>query len=200
METSPSQTKLFFTRLAAKLIDFFVVYLILRLNDDTFGVILSLLYLLSSDMLFAGQSVGKRIMGLRVMHSREGDGQWVGCDLKPSAIRNSIFALILFVDVIPLFGTLLVVIGMVLLLVEVYFMFSDDEGIRIGDIYAKTRVYPVTLQTLNMDTQPSVDLSDMSMDQPQEKTMEMKIEEPQLKSETKNSGNAAEKNKTIDKN
>lgn len=192
METSKSQMSLFATRATAKLIDFLVVYMILRYDDDEFGVIISLIYLLGADFLFSGQSIGKRIMGLRVMYPNESDGIWVGCDLKQSAIRNSIFGLILFVDLIPLFGKLFVVIGLILLLVELYFMFSDDEGIRIGDIYAKTRVYPVKVQTLNLDTQPSIKVDEAA---PIEKTMEINMKGSTPKPVDKDPSPPAEKTK-----
>ena len=40
----------------------------------------------------------------------------------------------------PFVGIVFVILGFVLVFVEIYFMYSDPENMRIGDIYAKTKV------------------------------------------------------------
>jgi uncharacterized RDD family membrane protein YckC len=55
-------------------------------------------------------------------------------------IRNGFFALIIFLSWIPVLGVVFVVLGLLFIGIEIYFMYTDDDGLRIGDIYAKTTV------------------------------------------------------------
>ncbi|MEZ4818729.1 MAG: RDD family protein [Bdellovibrionota bacterium] len=97
-------------------------------------------YLLAADGFFQGQSLGKRIVGLHVRYISSMQGQYTACPYSQSAIRNMPFALTLFLSTLPILGKLFILLGLIFIGIEIYFMYSDDEGIRIGDIYAKTRV------------------------------------------------------------
>lgn len=130
--------KLFAFRLVAKSIDFGLAWMVHGYFDEVFTSLLALSYLLVMDGFFQGQSLGKRIVGLRVLHVK--DQETVACPFQESAIRNLPFALIMALSTIPILGIIFQIFGVVFMLIEVYFMYTDEEGIRIGDIYAKTRV------------------------------------------------------------
>lgn len=129
----------FYQRLLAKGIDFFMVILVCR-NEHAFWVILSLVYLLIADGFFVGQSIGKRIVGIKTVYLEPHSKEYVPATFVQSGIRNCAFAAILFLSIIPLIGFVFIILGSILILMEVYFMYSDSERMRIGDIYAKTKV------------------------------------------------------------
>ena len=101
------------------------------------GVLAGLLYLAVADALWHGQSLGKRIAGLKVVHvpTRASAG------LAQSVIRNSPFCLAFVFYAVPIVGwLLLVVVGLPLLAFEGYMVYSDQLGIRVGDVFADTQV------------------------------------------------------------
>ena len=101
------------------------------------GVIAGFLYLLVADAIFSGQSVGKRIAGIKVVHVPTR----TPANVVQSVIRNSPFALAFAFYAIPLAGWfLLIVVGLPLLAFEGYMVYSDHLGIRIGDVFADTQV------------------------------------------------------------
>ncbi len=125
-----------YSRLLAKLIDLFLV-LILSFAFYPIGILLSLIYLGWSDALQGGQSVGKSFMGFKVVSLEDGSP----CSLKQSVIRNLPLLVPLFLFIVPLWGTILaVLIGLPLVLLELYFLFRLDSGNRMGDVLADTTV------------------------------------------------------------
>jgi uncharacterized RDD family membrane protein YckC len=101
------------------------------------GVLAGLLYLLVADALWHGQSVGKRIAGIKVVYlPTRGPA-----DLKHSMIRNSPFALAFVFQAVPFLGwVLLVLVGLPLIGFEGYMVYTDRLGIRLGDVFADTQV------------------------------------------------------------
>ncbi|MCB0307841.1 MAG: RDD family protein [Bdellovibrionales bacterium] len=104
-----------------------------------FGLFGGAIYLLISDGLFEGQSIGKRIMGLRVVVLKSGT-ELHPCTYKESLIRNLPYALILVLGSIPIIQIFFLLLGFLFTIIESYFIWADDHGIRIGDIYAETQV------------------------------------------------------------
>ena len=101
------------------------------------GVLAGLLYLLVADSLWQGQSVGKKIAGLKVVHVPTRSP----AELKQSMIRNAPFAFIFLFQAVPLLGwLLLLIVGLPLVLLEAYLVYTDSLGIRLGDIFADTQV------------------------------------------------------------
>lgn len=105
------------------------------------GFFAGLAYLLIADALFDGRSIGKKLIGLRVVLMDSGDI----CGYKESILRNSIFAigLLLFslLRGIPLLGWFLsVIIPVIILSVEGLILLGSENGMRFGDEMAKTRV------------------------------------------------------------
>jgi uncharacterized RDD family membrane protein YckC len=123
----------FLNRLIARAIDLIIV-----------GYFAGITYLLIADGLFEGRSIGKRLMGLKVVARNSGDTVAV-CGIRESIFRNFPFAIgyILFgiFKAIPVIGWIIsFVIIAVILLFESLVMIGSEEGMRLGDEIAKTRV------------------------------------------------------------
>jgi uncharacterized RDD family membrane protein YckC len=100
------------------------------------GPLLAAFYLLVADGLSNGQSVGKRIFGVRtVVVPRRAPAGW-----HESLLRNAPFALVAIFYAVPLLWPVLFVVGLPILGFEAYMIFTDRLGIRIGDIFADTQV------------------------------------------------------------
>ncbi|MGE5699205.1 MAG: RDD family protein [Deltaproteobacteria bacterium] len=85
------------------------------------GIFLSMIYIVFRDGLFSGQSVGKKVMGIRVIHT----------DGRPISFVDSSFRNVLFL--VPY----LLPLGLV---IETAAMFRTPERQRLGDRIAGTRV------------------------------------------------------------
>jgi len=92
-------------------------------------------YLLISDGLMKGQSLGKKLTGLKV---RTASGE--PCSIKDSIVRNSTLALGLLLWKIPVVGWPL--LGVVVAL-EFIILVGSKEGARLGDELAKTSVVEI---------------------------------------------------------
>jgi uncharacterized RDD family membrane protein YckC len=100
------------------------------------GPLLAAFYLLVADGLMTGQSVGKKIFGVRtVVVPRRAPAGW-----HESLLRNAPFALVAVFYAVPLLWPVLFVVGLPILGFEAYMIFTDRLGIRIGDIFADTQV------------------------------------------------------------
>jgi len=129
-------------RITALFIDglvFMMVFLFLFFWLDTTRYLAALiagLYVLFRDGLFDGQSIGKRMLNLKTVHR----GQQRPANFADSALRNSIFYLPnLFIFNSYAGGIIaLVVVGL-----ELYFIFKDEKGLRLGDHFAHTGVTDV---------------------------------------------------------
>jgi len=129
-------------RVIAKTVDFIIIAALLETIPKV-GYFAGLTYLLIGDGLFDGRSVGKRLIGLRVIYY---NGNIVmPCTFRESIIRNFPFAAgyILFgiVSRIPLIGGMIsFIIIVVTLLFEGLVMMGSEKGMRFGDEIAKTQV------------------------------------------------------------
>ena len=129
-------------RFIAKGIDFFIVGFIwtfLSFIDASFlGMFAGIGYLLIADGFFEGQSLGKKIIKLKVMVIK--DDQPVKCTYKSSILRNAILAVIMFSS-IPIIGWfILAPLGVLIIAIEAYFAYTDEKNRRIGDVLAGTFV------------------------------------------------------------
>jgi uncharacterized RDD family membrane protein YckC len=123
-------------RLIAKSIDLFIV-LILALIYYPFGLLLAITYMVVSDSLQSGQSVGKKLMGFAVLSLEDGKP----CSMKQSLVRNLPISVPLVFAIIPLWGWIFCLILLIpLCLLEVYLLFKLDSGHRLGDVMADTTV------------------------------------------------------------
>lgn len=121
-----------FFRIIAKLIDFIILLILWNTFSDP-GLLAGILYLLISDGLFKGKSLGKKFMRLKVINL---ESKKTG-DFRDSVVRNLILALSLFFLKIPFIGWIIVFIVYTL---EFIIILGDSDSRRLGDYLAKTSV------------------------------------------------------------
>ena len=119
----------------ARLTDLTLV-LVVALAVSPIGPVIGAFYLLVADGLMTGQSIGKRIFGLRTMMLP----QRVPAGYRESFLRNVPFALVALFGGVPWFWVLFVLAGLPIVAFEAYMVWTDRLGVRIGDIFADTQV------------------------------------------------------------
>lgn len=125
-----------FSRILAKAIDLFIV-LVLSLFLYPIGILFSIVYLTFADSIQSGQSVGKKIIGFRVISLVDGSP----CSLKQSFVRNLPFIIPLVFAIIPVLGWFMAVIIIIPMVgIELYLLYKLDSGHRLGDVMADTTV------------------------------------------------------------
>ncbi len=128
-------------RLLAKFIDFLLVGALFTF-PSFIGPLAAITYIVISDGFKGGQSIGKRIIGLRVISTR---GAAAPCDFKQSIIRNGMFGglivLYFILGPIPYAGKLIVFLAWAAAIgAEIMLIYSDESGARFGDRLADTLV------------------------------------------------------------
>jgi len=124
------------SRLMAKLIDLFIVLLISSIFYPI-TLLLGLFYAAFADSIQNGQSVGKKIMGFRVVYMDDG----TPCNHKQSFIRNLPITVPLFFSIIPIWGWMFsVLLAIPLIGLEIYLIYNLHSGHRLGDVIAETTV------------------------------------------------------------
>ena len=134
LAAGPKRARL--ARLLAKSIDLGLV-VVLSFIAYPWGLALAIGYLAVSDSLFDGQSIGKRVVGFRVISLEDGRP----CGMRQSFIRNLPFLLPLGFALVPFWGWILcVLLSAPLTFLEIYFIFKLDSAHRLGDVMADTTV------------------------------------------------------------
>ena len=123
------------TRAVAGLVDLLLVIGLARL-PDVIGFLSAAGYILIRDGLFDRRSIGKKLIGIRVL-SLEDSG--AAATYRDSIIRNVPIVLAYFLFLIPYAGWILcpLVLG-----TEGLTALGDRAGMRIGDLLARTQVVP----------------------------------------------------------
>ena len=119
------------TRTVAGFIDLLIVMGLARL-PDVIGFLAATGYILVRDGLFDQQSVGKKVIGLRVAFA---DAQGRACSYRESIIRNMPLAVTFLLFRVPYAGWIL---GSLALAVEGLVALGDERGMRVGDLLART--------------------------------------------------------------
>jgi hypothetical protein len=101
------------------------------------GAVLAILYLLLADGMFSGQSIGKRIFGVRVVHlPTRSSGR-----KRDSTLRNAPLALPVLLGMMPELGPLAFAVGAAVVgAVEGVRVLREPLGLRFGDVWAQTQV------------------------------------------------------------
>jgi hypothetical protein len=130
-------------RALARIVDLALAFAVANVAREA-GPPLAALYLLVADGLMQGQSIGKKLFGVRAMvlppkDSKLTRGRPAG--YRESVLRNAPFALAgLFYGLTLVGWVLLFVVGVPIVAFEAWMVWSDRLGIRIGDIFADTQV------------------------------------------------------------
>lgn len=119
-------------RIIAKTIDFILIAIAIKIIPQV-GYIAGIIYILISDGLFEGRSIGKKILKLKAISLTTGNA----ANFKDSIIRNSTIAAAMLFYIIPLLGWLFVA---VIFTLEFLLMLGNKDGMRLGDDFANTYV------------------------------------------------------------
>jgi uncharacterized RDD family membrane protein YckC len=119
-------------RTVAKILDFIIIAAAAEILPKA-GFLAGLTYLLIGDGLFEGRSLGKKIIGLRVILSEKN----TPCTFRESILRNSTFGMgFLFYKIIWI-GWIFILFVSVL---EFIILLGSKDKMRLGDEIAKTIV------------------------------------------------------------
>ena len=122
-------------RSLARLADFTLAFAVSRVSPQV-GPVIAAFYLLVADGLISGQSLGKRLFGVRtVVVPRRAPAGY-----RESVLRNAPFALVAIFYAVPVLWPVLFLAGVPIVAFEAWMIWTDRLGIRIGDIFADTQV------------------------------------------------------------
>jgi uncharacterized RDD family membrane protein YckC len=149
-------------RILAKMIDLLLVFALAAILPYPVGPMAGFLYSLTADGLklgkVRGQSLGKKVFKLRVVQivSRNvadpggGGGladsetvvrETVPASFRASCLRNAPVGVATFFGIIPFWGWIILgVVGLPLMVIEVYLMVTVAGGHRLGDVMGDTEV------------------------------------------------------------
>ncbi len=123
-------------RLVAKSIDL-AISLLFAAFTGIMGLFFSILYIVLSDSLFEGQSIGKKLVGLRVIDLETGNY----CNIKQSIFRNALLALpLIFFFGGPIGSIIGICLFSAVVIFEVYLVSKIGSFQRHGDMIANTSV------------------------------------------------------------
>jgi uncharacterized RDD family membrane protein YckC len=122
-------------RALARLVDF-ILAVALALCAPPWGPMAAAVYLLVADALMSGQSLGKRLFGIRVVSIP----RRVSGGLQESVLRNAPFALVAVFGSVTWLWPVLFVAGVPIVAYETWRIVTDKLGVRIGDVFADTQV------------------------------------------------------------
>jgi len=127
------------SRFIARAIDALVIsaiFLLLSVLGRPLAIFVAAAYAVLQDAFGAGQSIGKRIIGLRVIDDATG----LPCSFAASFFRNVPFLLwVVFGSISSLWG-FWALLALPLVGFEIYLLFVLDSGARLGDVLGNTRV------------------------------------------------------------
>ena len=119
------------TRAVAGFIDLLIVIALARL-PDVIGFLAAVGYILVRDGLFDSQSIGKKVLGLRIMPADDAPGK---ASFRESIIRNTTLAGAFLLFRVPYAGWFL---GPMVLGMEALAALGDERSMRVGDLLART--------------------------------------------------------------
>ena len=128
-------------RVIAKVIDLILVVAMAAILPYPLGPLLGFLYSLMGDGVnlgpLRGQSLGTKLMKLQVMNIT----RMRPAKVRDSVLRNAPVGVATFFAIIPVWGWLiLALIGIPLMIMEIYLMLSVETGHRLGDVMGDTEV------------------------------------------------------------
>lgn len=128
---------LLINRLIGKAIDITLMFALASIPLYPAGPLAAFLYVLICDGFRDGRSLGKRVVGLQVIHTATGKP----AHFRDSVVRNCTVAIPVLFFMIPIVGWILwFLIGIPILAMEIYLMTRLEQHARLGDTMADTRV------------------------------------------------------------
>jgi uncharacterized RDD family membrane protein YckC len=137
------------------MIDLILVIAVAAILPYPLGPLVGFLYSIIADGLnigrFRGQSLGKKLMRLRVINTDTKEP----ASLRDSVLRNAPVGVATFFAIIPIWGWLILgFIGLPLMVMEIYLMVSVESGHRLGDVMGDTEV--VSARKRERDREPTL--------------------------------------------
>lgn len=119
-------------RTISKILDIVLIAAVMEILPKS-GFFAGLIYLLIGDGLFEGSSIGKKIVGIKVLSKKTN----ISCNFRDSILRNSILGVgFLFCKI----GWIGWIIFFIFLVFEFIILIGSSEKMRIGDEIAGTIV------------------------------------------------------------
>lgn len=128
-----------FQRCVAKGIDLILVMVIFFVGKTIWGPLGPLLgafYAAIQDSFSEGQSVGKKIIGLRTLD----EGTGISCSALGSCTRNLPLVVSVLCATIPVIWAFALLATFPFALLELYLVFNLETGVRLGDVMANTLI------------------------------------------------------------
>jgi len=128
-----------FHRCIAKAIDLIVVmavFFIARSVWSPLGPLLGGIYAAIQDSMAGGQSIGKKIIGLKTLDDNTG----IGCSALSSTMRNLPLVISVLSVNIPVVWVFILFLCIPIFILEIYLVREVQTGVRLGDIMANTLV------------------------------------------------------------
>jgi hypothetical protein len=135
-EGSPYPKASLLLRGGARFVDLIIAWTLYQSTGPA-GVVVALLYLLFADGMLQGQSLGKKLFGVKVVYlpTRQGARH------RDSVLRNSPFGLVIILGMMPDLGLRAFVAGcLVVGAIEAVKVWREPLGLRLGDLWANTQV------------------------------------------------------------
>ncbi|NBT59321.1 hypothetical protein EBT16_11115, partial [bacterium] len=88
------------------------------------------------DSFGEGQSVGKKIIGLRTLD----EGTGISCSAIGSCMRNLPWVVIVLCSTIPVLWVFVILAALPFVFLEIYLVFNLETGVRLGDVMANTLI------------------------------------------------------------
>jgi hypothetical protein len=125
-----------FLRAGARLVDCAVAWLLYKSTGPA-GVVMALMYILFADAMIQGQSLGKKLFGVKAIFlpTRQGARH------RDSVLRNAPFGLVIILYMMPDLGHIAFIGGAIVIGgIEAVRVIRDPQGLRLGDLWAQTQV------------------------------------------------------------
>lgn len=140
-----------FNRVVAKAIDGLVILTVFFLGKAMWfplGLLGAFFLCAFQDGMGMGQSVGKKILGLRVIDDQTG----LGCSYFQSLQRNFPFAAGVLFAAVPLFWMFFILAFLPVTALEIYLVFQLPTGVRLGDVLGNTLVVEAVMEEIPVVT------------------------------------------------
>jgi len=120
----------------ARAVDVAIAVVLFRVTGPA-GIVVALLYVLFADGMLSGQSPGKKVFGVKVIHlPTRAAGRY-----RESVLRNAPFGLVMILFMMPDLGDIAFVAGATVIGgIEAFKVVRDALGMRLGDSWAQTQV------------------------------------------------------------
>lgn len=133
---SPYPKASLFLRTGARAVDLAIAWALWVATGPS-GLLAALLYLLFADGMLTGQSLGKKVFGVKVVYlPTRGPARH-----RDSVLRNAPLGLVLVLAMMPELGIKAFIAGVLVIGgIEVSRCLRDPLGLRLGDLWAQTQV------------------------------------------------------------